>query len=324
MDSIRLQSIRGVACFLVVYFHVVGTDFSGMKLSYDSFYRQVSYLFEFIRMPLFTFLSGYVYGLRRFRGGINDFVKGKFKRLILPLVFVGFVFFLVQSFVPGINSGEGFIWFKYLYLPYAHFWFIQAIFIVFLIVCLVEKVLSYNGDFLLVIYFISVFLFFKSYLFTEYFSIDRVFYLLPFFLMGFISKVYGLYRIRVEILFILILVFVFMMLLHYFNYLEGEEIDRLSWLSLFIGCFAPIILMNIRIDSKWLAYIGGFSYSIYLYHVFATAGMRVVLNKLMINDEFVHVSLGVISGIVFPILVHSTFKEKGLVSFMFLGTNKKR
>ncbi|MBK6454153.1 MAG: acyltransferase family protein [Proteobacteria bacterium] len=62
-DSERVQALRGFACILLVAFHVIGAHSdSGMVVADDSWWRTFSNIFTPLRMPLFTFLSGFVYG----------------------------------------------------------------------------------------------------------------------------------------------------------------------------------------------------------------------------------------------------------------------
>ena len=60
-SSIRVQSARGLACLLLVTYHVIGSDVdSGIHVDDESLWRYFTDLFLPIRMPLFTFLSGFV------------------------------------------------------------------------------------------------------------------------------------------------------------------------------------------------------------------------------------------------------------------------
>src|SRR5678815_1036900 len=60
--SRHIQSLRGLACLLLVALHVIGGEATiGMQVDDDSVYRLFGKLMFHIRMPLFAFLSGYVY-----------------------------------------------------------------------------------------------------------------------------------------------------------------------------------------------------------------------------------------------------------------------
>src|SRR6185503_21212738 len=77
-ESQRIGTLRGLACVLLVAFHVVGSEPStGLHAGEGSAYRQFAYLFQHIRMPLFTFLSGFVYAYRPLRAGELPTFAGK-------------------------------------------------------------------------------------------------------------------------------------------------------------------------------------------------------------------------------------------------------
>ena len=70
LESARVQTLRGIACLLLVAFHTIGsTAASGLQVPDDSPYREFTNLFVHVRMPLFTFLSGLVYAYRPLRAG---------------------------------------------------------------------------------------------------------------------------------------------------------------------------------------------------------------------------------------------------------------
>ena len=62
VEATGVQTLRGIACVLVVAVHVVGwSPTTGMHVGEGTFYRNLVDLFAPLRMPLFTFLSGFVY-----------------------------------------------------------------------------------------------------------------------------------------------------------------------------------------------------------------------------------------------------------------------
>ena len=78
----RVETLRGLAILLVVAEHVIGQDSSnGLRLPDDSLYLYASHSLDFVRMPLFTFLSGAVYAMRPLApGGARGFLRGKAKK----------------------------------------------------------------------------------------------------------------------------------------------------------------------------------------------------------------------------------------------------
>jgi surface polysaccharide O-acyltransferase-like enzyme len=173
-----INTLRGLACIFLVFFHAVGSNqYLGLKIS-EGALRDLNDVLAYVRMPLFTFLSGVVYGLRPFSGDWVRFLRGKLRRLVLPLLFVGTAFAVLQ--VVFRKGGLGELAWIHIY-PVAHFWFIQSLFWIFLCVAVVDgiKVGSKRTFFALIIG-LALFLFLFSPR-PEIFSISGVIYLLPFF-----------------------------------------------------------------------------------------------------------------------------------------------
>ncbi|MFD2015051.1 acyltransferase family protein [Vibrio olivae] len=104
--NIKVDTLRGLACILLVAFHVIGSDASnGLRVD-TGWYREINDTFAYIRMPLFTFISGVVYAYRPFNGDFGRFLSGKFKRVLVPMLTLGTLFAIVQSATPGTNGGD--------------------------------------------------------------------------------------------------------------------------------------------------------------------------------------------------------------------------
>jgi hypothetical protein len=142
-ESQRLQTLRGVACVLLVAFHAIGNyPTSGLHVADDSGFRFFANLFQYIRMPLFTFLSGFVYAYRPVSPGLaGDLARRKLTRLLLPLLCVTTLYFAATSFAPSDSNGViplDQMWRIYIF-PYVHYWFLQAIILIFALVAVLDR-----------------------------------------------------------------------------------------------------------------------------------------------------------------------------------------
>ena len=75
--DLKVDTLRGIACFLLVAYHVVGGDpTAGLKIN-EGIVRQIVDVLVYLRMPLFVFLSGYVYAHRPIKviSGLSQKVK---------------------------------------------------------------------------------------------------------------------------------------------------------------------------------------------------------------------------------------------------------
>lgn len=133
-----IQTLRAVAIILIVAFHIsTDPELDSSRALYDSF----TYLFQNIRLPIFTIISGYLYASRPIAGGkIRSFVSGKARRILLPLFAVSSVEYLTISLAPGINSPADLadIWKIYVF-PYQQYWFLQAIFLIFILIVILDS-----------------------------------------------------------------------------------------------------------------------------------------------------------------------------------------
>ena len=327
--DLTIETLRGIAIVFMVLGHVIGdSTTSGLNVKNDSFWRFFYYLFENIRMPLFTVISGYIYAykpLSRFASN-SRFVAGKFNRLFIPLVVVSTLFFLTQYMVPGTNLKNelGDIWTIYFY-SYAHFWFLQGMIVVFLIITFLESVKALNTlKSSLIIFLIVAVIYISDVHLTRFFSLHRVPFLLAFFIFGLCLKrfnalIFKSYIIKTGLV-IFILLYVYQIYL--FNYRPvNPQLEHI--LTLFIGTSACMLLINLNLKNKVLIWLGNYSYAIYLFHVFGSAAGRMILNRIGIHNISIHVIFGLIVALSFPLALRLLIPPNNILSTLFFGDKIK-
>ena len=98
------MSIRGLACILVVAYHVIGdTPQAGLKVENID----VRFIFDYLgllKMPLFAFISGYFYAMQPLESHLKRFIFIKFRQLIIPMLVVGTIFAVMKVWVSGVNT----------------------------------------------------------------------------------------------------------------------------------------------------------------------------------------------------------------------------
>jgi fucose 4-O-acetylase-like acetyltransferase len=136
MNANRLIFIdiaRAICIILVVIGHYVPDNSPNWYLILNN----IIYSFH---MPLFMFVSGYVYSAIQKPVAYKDFVFNKFKRLIVPYLFVStviiFIKFLTAKNMYLENPISLSSFYEIFYLPSAGFflWFIYVLFLIFLII----------------------------------------------------------------------------------------------------------------------------------------------------------------------------------------------
>ena len=270
-----VETLRGFAIILVVLGHVIGSDSSGgMRVSDDSFLRYVYYTFEYLRMPLFTVISGWVYALRPARrSNLGDFTMKKVRRILFPMVFVGATYYVLQYFTPGTNAKNPLsdIW-HILVFPYTLYWYLPSLFWVFVLCSLFDafKAMEKLPGWLAVMTIAVGLLFVRNAFipesFPNYMSFKGAIYLFPFFVTGIgIQRFKTLFANKV-FNGVLLGVLVFGLLIQQLSWFGAidYELSKRSGLGLLIGISGTILFFRVKWNVKWLVWFGSYAYSIYL------------------------------------------------------------
>jgi peptidoglycan/LPS O-acetylase OafA/YrhL len=274
LESARVQALRGIACLLLVAFHAIGsTAASGLHVPDDSPWREFTNLVVHLRMPLFTFLSGFVYALRPIRPGQGwNFSGKKLRRLGVPLIVASTVLYGLHTAmhhpVPPLSR----LWTIYLF-PYWHLWFVQALLIVFALLVVLESTgaLSTFTRFAVVLALAVALYFAAPFQARNVFSVYSATYLLPFFLCGLgAHRFRGLVQTRPALI-ATVLCLVLAQGAHSYVVLTRtlvpiEPVDQRSALNLVIGVAAGLCALQLLPRMRVMERIGGSSYTIYLYH----------------------------------------------------------
>jgi hypothetical protein len=70
--------------------------------------------------------------------------------------------------------------------------------------------------------------------------------------------------------------------------------------------------------------LGYFSFEIYLFHVFGTAGSRIVLNKLAIHDVWITFAVSMVLGLILPVALKKAVGRFSLLNLAFFGAQTKK
>jgi peptidoglycan/LPS O-acetylase OafA/YrhL len=316
-----IETLRGLACLLLVFYHVVGSNpASGLRID-DGALRVLNDGLAYLRMPLFACLSGLVYGLRPFDGDSRGFVLGKARRLLVPMIVVGTAFALAQSNVPHTNFAAR-NWSLLHVEPVAHFWFVESLFWVFMATLVLERARvlrtprEFAGVWLLAA---ALYLTIRG---PRWLGIEGAIYLLPYFLGGLAVSRFSLRarlggrRARA------LLAGAAVLAIASLGVPESDPDRRTFWI-LVAGVALCALVLGLRVDAGWLARVGVSSYPIFLFHVFFTAASRIGLDAVGVANLPVHVAAGVGLGVVGPMAVEHWAARRDWWRVVLLGKGRR-
>lgn len=330
--DVSVDTLRGVAVVLMVAGHVIGTTSAeGMQVADDSAWRTGYVLLSDLRLPLFTALSGFVYGARPLAGSpsLPGFVKGKSRRLLVPLITVGTSFALLQALIPGTNNSWDLtqLWQVYAFGLW-HFWFLQAIFVLLVGIGLANafgwlRTGRSIGWTLVVATVLTVCVRVPDA--YAFFSINGVLRLAPYFVLGYGLRVaWSSFTHRRAVLVAAVVLFC----------LRAAEIvldvDLPQLVSAVLGValggagIAALILYRERLRLRALALLGYFSFGIYLLHVFGVAPTRILLERIGVGWQAAVFGLCLTVGIALPVLFEMTLGRVRWLSWAVLGQKPYR
>ncbi len=317
-DNNRLQidTLRGLACLLLVLYHVVGdAPDAGLRLPADHGLSVVNHLVAFGRMPLFACIAGFVYALRPLQGEVAQFIGSKARRLLLPLFFVGTAFGLLRARMSGVTIDADFLLRMHL-ISVDQFWFLKALFWIFLLVVVLERVgaLRRPKRFAGVLAASAFwFVFWDS---PDTFAISGAVYLMPYFLVGLALRRFALDgRGSLAVAGGALLVAA---ALSWSVYGQPENRATIA-AKLLWGCGLGFLLIRSRLRSEWLAWIGRESFAIYLFHVFFTAATATALLAIGVRDVGVLLVAGLLIGVGMPMVTARIIRRSPLLDLLLLG-----
>lgn len=310
--DLKVDTLRGIACIALVFFHAVGTPTTGFRVD-EGPLKEFNDFLALIRMPLFTFLSGYVFAIRPYVSGqTKAYLKGKARRLLLPLLFAGTIFAVLQSLTPGTNSAVD-DWYLLHIIPVGHFWYIESLFLIFLFVIplTILKVLESPIG---VLFVISSFLLLSlGQPYSSYFGFKGFVYLVPFFFTGYAIRYY-LVDLDVNRILAGLALVALLATAVWFDYGSVRGLR-----AMVLGALFCVLIYTLRLEVPLLARVGHYSYSIFIYHVFFTAAARIGLEFVIDGYVLYKVIVCTLFGIVGPIVLYRLFRNIAILRPLAFG-----
>jgi fucose 4-O-acetylase-like acetyltransferase len=337
MNTNRLLFIdiaRAICIVLVVIGHYVPDNSPNWYL----ILHNIIYSFH---MPLFMFVSGYVYSAAKKPMEYKHFIFNKFKRLMVPYFFVSTAIIFIKLLTEKNMYVESPVslssLYEIFYLPSAGFflWFIYALFLVFLIIPFVNTITKLN-----IFLIVSFVLLLLPVNFTNLFCLAQLKGNLFYFVLGYFICAKPKIKLMIDkipaIVFLVLFVMIYVIELTDAIWL----ISSLRRLFLAVSGIFFIMSISMQIDKtrnsirQFFLKLAPCSYTIYLFHTTAegfakSAFFKIPVENYLIADfSFIFKALLIVlAGIFVPIILHKIAASKSrlfsfLIGIKYLPKNK--
>lgn len=311
---------KGIGIILVVYGHLLSSGYhSGLGIP-DHFFELSDSIIYGFHMPLFFFLAGLFVEVSLQKHGYKNYLGNQLRRLVYPY----FIWSILQLSVEVIFSSytqKGTRLsdlFAIVYQPWGQFWFIYALFLMQLTYIIARR-LSKSAAIILGIIAVWLFLFPIQ---IDIAAIAPFSTHFIFFISGILFRTYLWDKIVFKpsiwasiVLFVILAGsgwYIFETLIEPVRLASSNHPFTFLYLSI-IGILLCISLAQYLAEKNifvFLKILGLFSMQIYLAHMLAGVGFRVILlNIFHIQNWMIHIVLGVLFALVAPILLQLLSKS---------------
>lgn len=313
----NLDTVRGLACVLIVALHVVGvaaTD--GLKLPEGSPWHGVMNVLSLVRLPLFTALAGYLYAaMPATRFGMAEFMGRKARQLLIPLIFATLVFWSLRSVTYTLSDSLVLAFVN----GYKHLWFIDALLLIFVFASLVDtRVRGRIVPWVIVLALIAgswwllppvQILHFKLAMFLlPYFVIGILLFRLPAILDG--------NRFAWPALIVAAGLVAMLELPLFAPLVGGDPTGMIRWIC---GACWIVALLGLVPRIRALEWIAAYSFTIYLWHPAANGSVRNVAIAYGLHWTPLLFAIGLIVGVGLPIVLHKAMLRFPRISLLVIG-----
>jgi surface polysaccharide O-acyltransferase-like enzyme len=312
----NLNSVRGLACVMIVALHVVGVKADeGLRLPLESLWHVVMDTFTPIRLPLFTALSGFLYAaMPATREGFPTFARRKLQQLLIPLIFATLVFWSLRQIV--FDRHDSLFW--AFVDGYQHLWFIDALLMIFLVVGIIDTQIRSR----LAIWWALIAAVVVIYPFVpdvRLLHLKNALFLLPFFAFGILLyRTPGLLR-NPWLAGASVVALPVLLAAQFMPIGVGAMINvdlMLRWLC---GAVAVVAFLRFFPRIGWLEMLAVYSFTIYLWHPAVNGLVRTVAWRMGIENVPFLFSIGLASAVLLPVVLHRIMLRLPRISMLFIG-----
>ncbi|HIZ51463.1 MAG TPA: acyltransferase family protein [Candidatus Pseudomonas excrementavium] len=296
---------KALGIVLVVYGHVLrGLHSAGIPMP-ETFYRLSDSIVYSFHMPLFFFLAGLFFQQSFAAKGARGLVFSKLDSICYPYVLWSILQGLIEAILADYTNGAVTYAevFALLWAPRAQFWFLYALLLCFLLAVAVFSL--YRRSIIPVTLVAALLHLFPSLLpegLVWRFIADNF----VFFALGILGagQLRGMAASGWQVSFMVGLFVIAQYGFH--GLLELHYTDR-GILSLLLALVSTAtVVTSCSWSARWplgfVAYLGTTSMAIYLMHILAGSGIRVLLKAVGVDSFMLHTVAGVAGGLLLPLL----------------------
>lgn len=297
---------KAIGIILVVYGHVARGVFNANIEMSEPLYLLVDSIIYSFHMPLFFFLSGLFFYQSFSKSGAKELTFKKIDTIVYPYLLWSVVQGMVEVVLSNYTNGQLAITeVLSLWDPRAQFWFLYALFVLFAL-CSVFYCMT-KGRYTAALFVFSVVIYLvvasaEAFFIVRYIAQNLVYFVLGVFFYQ--SNLLSLISSRFS-LFIFTALFILGQFLYHSSIIDiaYKQFSGLMLASISILFVASVSYQFTKVPMPFLLFIGQSSMSIYLMHILAGSGLRVVLSKFLgVDSAVLHLVLGTLAGILLPIL----------------------
>lgn len=318
-----MNSVRGLVCLLVVALHVVGdADSHGLHLRVALGWHYVMQSIEFLRMPLFTALSGYLYaGQRATRREFGRFWVKKGRRLVIPFVFSTVVYWWLRDSA----CGHGMSLAHALLYENGHLWYLQALLLLFAGISVADAFCHPTATGVILVGFATIMVMQSGEPMPIFFGVSGALYLAPYFLFGTLLRDYPAWLRDKQFGALAFGIMIIVLASQQLGLLGlTVPVSVLQLPAAMCGMAGVVVLLQRFPENALLARIGSYSYTIYLWHVLAASTVRDGLIRLGVTAVPSLYVLSFLAAVAAPILLYHVARRIPLMSVAVTGERSRR
>lgn len=308
-----IDAAKCLGITLVVFGHVE-RGLSSAGVIGDPAWRMLDFYIYTFHMPLFMYLSGMNVPGSYAKPG---FLKRKASTILHPYVVWSLIQGGVMVALSSLTNGNASITdlLSIGWNPISPFWFLYVLFIYMVVISVVRPswwLLSAAGAMLMASPFMGPGLLFQ------------LAYFFFFFVLGICAPVLSMPRWVAPVTLAACVLWTWMILSAGAVSLQGSGdggryYSPLLLPSALLGIAAMLSLAR-SLDFGWLRYVGRASMAIYVMHILAASGSRIMLEKVFgVIDPTLHLVTGVVLGVGLPLLAYEVLRWLGWAWWLGLG-----